>query len=67
MKTRRETLRTLAQAVGVTYRIEYDQTAPLPWAVWTTGDDGIQDIIGAAYTREGAIEDARKQLRAWLP
>jgi hypothetical protein len=46
--------------LGGMYRVEYDRTAPMPWAVWSDGE-----ILGAGYSRVSAIRDALKTAREW--
>lgn len=61
----------LAKAHGLALRLEHDETAPLPWAVWCwdpaadLNDPSDADIIGAGESASEAIEGARAQLRAW--
>ncbi len=60
-----EELDGLAEYAGLNLRLEHDPEAPMLWAVW--GGDGWNDeeIIGAGDSPSEAIEDARRQIRAW--
>lgn len=55
------TLLRLAQEQGIAYRVEQDNTAPQPWAVWADDDE----ILGAGDSLDEALEDAVNQLRSW--
>lgn len=55
----------LAAMAGVSLRIEHDDAAPMPWAVWSDDGEGGGDIVGAGDTVSEAIEDARRQARQW--
>jgi hypothetical protein len=66
----REALDSLAYAHGLELRIEHDESAPLPFAVWCwdpceDGGKDNADIIGAGESESEAIDAARKQLRIW--
>jgi hypothetical protein len=65
----REALDALAYAHGLELRVEHDETAPMPFAVWCwdpfeeTHADA--DIIGAGESESEAIDQARRQIRKW--
>lgn len=58
-------LDALAEFAGLNLRLEHDDDAPMPWAVW--GSDGIdaEDLLGAGESPSEAIEDARNTIRGW--
>lgn len=56
----------LAYAAGCNLEIEYDTSAPMPWAVWAWSDtESEREIIGAGNTDREAIEDARATVAHW--
>ena len=44
------------------YRLDFDLTAPLPYAIW---DVVNEDIVGAGETPEAAFNDARSRVKSW--
>lgn len=58
----------LAEWSGLNLRLDHDESAPLPWAVWyTIPESGDEDILGAGESPSEAIEDARNTARQWAP
>lgn len=56
----------LADLSGLNLGLEYDPSAPMPWAVWSEGTEpGEVDILGAGWSPGEAIEDARNTIRGW--
>lgn len=53
-------LDALAAMSRLNLRLERDESAPAPWAVWDESE-----IIGAGESASEAVEDARRQVRRW--
>jgi hypothetical protein len=58
-------LDALAVFGGLHLRLEHDEAAPMPWAVWGSDGGDDEDIIGAGDSPSEAIEDARHTIRGW--
>lgn len=55
----------LTELAGAHVRIERDDDAPMPWAVWCKTPCGEEDIIGGGESGSEAIEEARATIRGW--
>jgi hypothetical protein len=45
---------------GQAFRVDHDEDAPEPWAVWLDGE-----IIGVGEAESEALEDAIQTVREW--